>query len=470
MAKSCKFQIEKEQQSNDCGQVWTDTGNSRKIAGQDPVDKYSPDCGWSDSFMFEWFTVSDEYICNGYDKYTKKMQRVSYNLGEDWEVVPGSETIGTLVEKFSPDCCQIRTVSGETCDELFRKVNASIEEASLDGEVWVQTGNYTINSVISKYSPECIPDDVKFLGIPINGATGTSYFDYRLFDKPHYGDQPGAEAKYKSSNYTIVGCDRHDDFGYFDYGDSGLIEHIYVNNCAHNPSFKRSERSSVTLKVLHLAKGVSGILGGLFSPNSGRYEPPFSGFGNLEDIEGLGDCQITYIMDAMFMGCTSLRRVTIPATCTGLGGGVFKDCTGLWRVTFKTTSLTDGGTNQFDGCTNLRTVTFPSDYEGVIYSSMFTGCDMLENVTLGNPTGIGSYAFNECNSLTEIHLGNRLKYLSPNVFRKCIHLTDVYITSLEDVSDIYNTTFPDQCIFHVLQEKYDYWNGLFPGRVTVISE
>lgn len=468
MAKICKFQIEKRQVSYDCGEVWEDTGETRKIEGQEPVERYSYDCGWSDSFLYRWVETTDETVCVGYHKYSKKYQEVSYNQGVDWEIVEGSEQPGTLMEKFSSDCCQLRTVSGETCDEFFRYVNASIEEASLDGETWVQTGRYTVNSVISAASVDCMNEyDVKYLGVPVSGTSGYSLFEYN-----EYTDSTATKAYGWDSGYVLIKCgedeDYSDDNGGYQDAHLPQIEEIYVGDCAVTPTF--TTRSQSTLKKIHISSGATGSLGGVmhrFDPHSGRSgKYNFKDCTALTDIEGLGESKITGIPYATFSGCTSLKEVTIPYTCRQIEYCAFKGCTSLTSVTIYSRSLVSGREEEapyslvgyeFSGCTSLQTVTFPQDYYGIIGEGMFDHCTSLTGVTLGNPSEV--IGFYGCTSLTEIDLGNRVKRIGS--FASCTSLTDVYIESTEDVNVSHNS-FPSGTTIHVPCEKYDYWRNLLP--------
>lgn len=462
MAKICKFQIEKRQVSYDCGEMWEDTGETRKIEGQEPVERYSYDCGWSDSFLYRWVETTDESVCVGYHKYSKKYQEVSFNQGVDWEIVEGSEQPGTLMEKFSSACCQLRTVTADTCDELFRYVNASIEEASLDGETWVQTGRYTVNNVISAVSQSCMDaNDVKYIIVPISGVSGNSVFDYNEYSEC----SDAYDAHGCNSGYTIVqcdcecGCDKDAvDVVQFVYYDITKEQGVYFGECSDISSTVETYEGEV--KVIHIDSGETGTLGG------------FSGCTGLTEIDGLGNSKISEIVDYAFSGCTSLTEVTLPSTCVVIGGNAFKGCTSLTSVTINSDHLLRGDAQayygQFSGCTSLQTVTFPNDYSGIIYKEMFNSCTSLTSVTLGNPTSIYTGAFGDCSSLTVIDLGNKLKVINIDAFAGCTNLTDIYVESTEDVSLSYpQCIFPSGTTIHVPCEKYDYWRSQVPSTNPV---
>ena len=68
---------------------------------------------------------------------------------------------------------------------------------------------------------------------------------------------------------------------------------------------------------------------------------------------------------------------------------------------------------------------------GEIGSNAFEDCDALTNVILGNSiTEIGIEAFEECDNLKDITIGNRVTTIWNNAFLDCYSLTNVYISDL----------------------------------------
>lgn len=473
MAKVCKFQLEKQLVSYNCGETWQQTGEARK-KNQPPVERYSPDCGWSDNFQYRWVDDTSGYTCIGYHKYSTRHQQVSYDQGENWEDVPGSTNINQLLEKFSTSCCQIRTVSGETCDELFRKVNASIQEASLDGETWIQTGYYTIDSVISGFSPDCVANaDLKYLGVPASGSTGT-VFSYRYYDM---GAEPYEDwydtVKYIDSGYVLIGCDRDNI-----YYDKGGIEEIYVFDCCSNPfpvndNLNMVFSSHSTLKKIHISSGVTGVFGsGLWLVDSNV--PTNLGYPILlEEIDGLENSHITGFARSALQN-SAIKELVLPETCSMLGWDCFAGCPSLSSVTITAKYLTTDTTTQggqFNQCYSLQTVTFPNDYSGTVFAYMFYGCTNLSGVTLGNPTAIGDYAFNGCSNLATINLGNAIDSIGANAFHVCTALTDVYVYRDDGVpSHVMSTSFPDGCTIHVPCAVYLGWQNMFSSQSGITIE
>lgn len=465
IAKVCKFQLEKKEISYDCGETWNPTSTKRKIEGREPVERNSRDCGFQESRE----TVVSGYTCNGYDKYTQLVDIVSYDGGETWDVISGSSRLGTFVERFSSDCCQLRTVSATVCTELFRKANVDIQEASLDGETWIPTGRYTVLEYLDDYNTDCMNEYcIKYLGIPIEGASGTSYFDYNMYKNDicntvTYYDPTCNSATANTlvginDAYTIVGCSG------IGGSASQYTKYYYVNDCKNDPYFSISIPCTDYLEKIFISSGVTGTL------TSG-------GGPALTDIVGLGDSQITYITERAFENCTSLTSVHIPKAMYCIDLGAFRGCTAMTSVTIDSRALRnleesyqDLYYQQFANCTSLQTVTFPNDYYGVIYKQMFFGCTSLTAVTLGNPSEIRYGAFDGCTSLSSITLGDDVTSIGSYAFAGCTSLADVYIGQTENIlSNVASNAFPSGCTIHVPCDAYQYWYQAYAGSNVYIT-
>lgn len=500
IAKVCKFQLEKKEISYDCGETWNPTSTKRKIEGREPVERNSRDCGFQESRE----TVVSGYTCNGYDKYTQLVDIVSYDGGETWDVISGSSRLGTLVERFSSDCCQLRTVSATVCTELFRKANVDIQEASLDGETWIPTGRYTVTQYLDEYNIDCMNEyEVKFLGVPTSGTTGASFFVYNMYKNdicdtvtsydPTCNSATGNTLIGDGEGYVVIGCDSLGNTfcvtsrelndssmaGSFTEDEVRTIIHmkyIFIADCANNPCIARGndERNLLngstylpyaSLEKIFISSGVTGTL----THNACWYGNPSLGLSALTEIVGLGDSQITYIDERMFEDCPNLRSVHLPRTLYCLDLGAFRGCTAMTSVTIDSRALRDLKESyqdlyyqQFANCTSLQTVTFPNDYYGVIYKQMFYDCPSLTAVTLGNPSEIRDRAFQGCSSLTSIDLGDRVTSIGSYAFAGCTSLADIYIGQTENIlSHIGNNAFPSGCTVHVPCDAYPYWHQAY---------
>ena len=107
MALKNKYKREKQQYTNDSGRTWIDVSPAKYRRGR-LIEAGSEDCNtveWKEvtgswfcigfnETQYRWVTVSDEYVCVGYDKYEKLKKQESidsiinmYNLIRDVNVL-----------------------------------------------------------------------------------------------------------------------------------------------------------------------------------------------------------------------------------------------------------------------------------------------------------------------------------------------------------------------------------------------
>ena len=103
-----KYTKEKEQSSSDGGKTWTDTGRTRQgsLLQANSADCYKP------TVEYRWVTVEGQYECVGHNKYAieKKQQSVD---GVNWtDVVPFETQTGSLIEANSTDCGYVPPTPG----------------------------------------------------------------------------------------------------------------------------------------------------------------------------------------------------------------------------------------------------------------------------------------------------------------------------------------------------------------------
>lgn len=93
-----KYNIQRRQISNDGGNTWTNTQDTRRGT---LIETNSTDCGYVE-YQYRWVVVSDDFICYGADKYEKQKEQRSSD-GINWTDT-GNVRRGTLFEKNSVDC------------------------------------------------------------------------------------------------------------------------------------------------------------------------------------------------------------------------------------------------------------------------------------------------------------------------------------------------------------------------------
>ena len=107
------------------------------------------------------------------------------------------------------------------------------------------------------------------------------------------------------------------------------------------------------------------------------------------------------IADGAFMGCVSLKKVTIPDSVSSIGDSAFNGCKSLIGVEIPN-STTKIGDSAFQECESLKSVSLPTKLFS-IGDSMFWGCCALEKIVFPtNINKIDDYAFWGCSQLKEI--------------------------------------------------------------------
>lgn len=185
-------------------------------------------------------------------------------------------------------------------------------------------------------------------------------------------------------------------------------------------------------------------------------------------------------MDAQaFYNCTSLKKADVSGTHTS-GEYVFANCTSLSEViTDKYTVL---GTGMFMGCTSLKEVTIKTP---VISDNAFSGCLGLEKVTFGDETtvldmifSIGEQAFYNCVSLNEVNFnGYKVEKIGNRAFENCgalasITLPDNFVTMGDAVFANTNTKviIADGSEYEELSDGSVYYGTTLVSAPAVIDQ
>lgn len=136
-----------------------------------------------------------------------------------------------------------------------------------------------------------------------------------------------------------------------------------------------------------------------------------------------------------FKDCTSLNDIKIPDSVRTLEEGAFVNCTSLKEIIIPGSvseinypgigSFPDG---PFGDCTSLEKVTINEGSLKTISYGMFGGCVSLKEIIIPeNIIEIGKFAFNGCESLSQVKLPSKLQHLDVNCFKKCIKLSEIII-------------------------------------------
>ena len=174
-----KMTKEKEQQSTDGGNTWTDTGNYR--SGSTVLEENSVDCGYIEP-QYRWKAApQSDYMCSGTSKYYKVYYEVSYDGGTTWQHVQPEQTKrGSLIEADSTDCGY--SPDFKLYAKLYgggeKKIACNSSSALTKEETDLATGGYktvTIGNCVTSISEKAfqlesyltdviIPSNVKTIG------------------------------------------------------------------------------------------------------------------------------------------------------------------------------------------------------------------------------------------------------------------------------------------------------------------
>ena len=155
---------------------------------------------------------------------------------------------------------------------------------------------------------------------------------------------------------------------------------------------------------------------------------------------------VTGISCGAFNWCTNLTNITIPNSVTEICDHAFSFCNSLTSITIPN-SMKSIGDEAFDGCEKLTTIFIPKSVV-TIGDGAFQGCEGLadqngfvivrgvlydyfgedSSVIIPNGvTGIGRWAFNCCDSMTDVTIPDSVASIGDWAFDSCENLTNITI-------------------------------------------
>lgn len=130
---------------------------------------------------------------------------------------------------------------------------------------------------------------------------------------------------------------------------------------------------------------------------------------------------LSSIGEYAFLGCSSLRQITLPQSLLSIGEGAFRECSQLAMLSIPE-RITAIPKQMCYGCTSLRGVYLP-DAITDIGAFAFIYCETLEDVDIPeNVRHIGNNAFSRCLSLSEVALPDNMEELESYAFSDCTSL------------------------------------------------
>lgn len=385
----CKYYKMQKFVSYNSGQTWIPLEEYQR---GELYEAHSSDCGSGD-FQYHWVLISDGYICDGKDRYTKEVYQYSEDGIVWYNVWPTMYRKGTLVERNSP-----------FCDNAGNGQYTSGDTNPISGDPTCPP-DYIWNG------SECIcngPVDVHGFCHPCgecaiwNPTTLACEFNGGIVDG------------------VCVYCGEH---MHFDYVLNKCVcdkgwEFKPCNICARDRDDCYKRGGSDPLKIIKCADS-NGIL---TSADTTYYENHW-----VILSYNVGDC-IYRIDDNAFNGQTRMSSITISNSVEEVGNFAFANCESLTSIYFPS-NITSLGFHAFNGCVKLDNIEFGGTIPTVIQPYMFDGCgiksaDFLNN---GNIYIISDYSFNNCYRLSEVTLPNMLMYIGNYAFQYCNKLNNITV-------------------------------------------
>ena len=139
----------------------------------------------------------------------------------------------------------------------------------------------------------------------------------------------------------------------------------------------------------------------------------------FEDCEDLIEVEIpegvTTIEEGAFFGCSSLVRVRIPRTVTSIGASAFRGCSNLAYTYY-------AGSD--DGWAEIR---FADSYSNPTFYShkLFINGKVVTSVNITTATRIRGYAFQNCDNIKTVSIGDSVESIGEGAFNGCSAITSI---------------------------------------------
>lgn len=140
-----------------------------------------------------------------------------------------------------------------------------------------------------------------------------------------------------------------------------------------------------------------------------------------------------------FVGCNNIQEVYIDNLKTWCGINFASS----FSNPFYTTSSSSNRKMYINGVLVSGEVIIPMEVT-VLKSYVFSGCDFITNVKIGNQaTEIGDNAFRSCSNLMSVEIGTAVAYIGHHAFKECSMLLNVEFSNLSDWKYIPEYAFYD---------------------------
>lgn len=370
---------------------------------------------------YRWVDMesTDDYICDGTNKYKKQKKQQKCVNEETWtDVYPYEYQKGELLENDSVDCGYEPSVGyhiyGATDGHGSINISPSKEYYSSTDIVTITAlpstdymfscynygGNMTYgrvayNSVLSlTMSHNWYVSAVFRSAAP---SVGSLYYNYYT----------GEEAWYEWSKSTLSKSDFAGSFASIIIDYSGVIQTI--------PSSAFSSQSYLISINFPLCTYVG--------------DDAFRSCDKLQSVN-LPLCE--HLGSIAFENCSALQLIDLPV-CSFIGLYTFMDCYSLASVNLPNCTFVDYGA--FRSCNKLQSINLPLCKH--IGTEAFRDCSALQSIDLPKCSKLSGYAFHYCTSLQSVNLP-LCTSINGFVFADCTSLTSI---DLPLCTYIYNGAF-----------------------------
>ena len=350
-----------------------------------------------EGYIYQWVTVSGEYVCNDVNKYTKEKEQKSSNNGVTWTDT-GRTRQGTLIEVNSADCGYVPPTPGG-----YENQYLTFESLDDNNKIYLSTGYYHTLTVYISLD---------------NGITWT-------------------EKKARNMDALVT----------LNRGEKMLIKGnnaAYASSASAYSHFQVTKPYNVSGNIMSLVYG-DNFIGQTQLNTSYTFARLFAGYIKYEDRRGTLISAENLILPATssysyYNLFDNESHLTTPPklTATTLANGcyqyMFSGCTSLTTAPElpATTLVSNCYRSMFDVCTSLATApelpaTTLANY---CYYQMFYGCTALTTAPSVLPaTTLAAYCyynmFDGCTSLTtapELPAETLVDYCYAGMFYNCASL------------------------------------------------
>lgn len=127
-----------------------------------------------------------------------------------------------------------------------------------------------------------------------------------------------------------------------------------------------------------------------------------------------------------FYGCKKLTSITLGSNIELISSNAFANCVNLSEVKIDKAATTYIGEAAFEKCTSLKRIKLPKKLAGLSFS-VFASSGLEEIIIPNSVRNIWDYVFQDCKQLKKVTLGKKLRGIGHNCFEGCTALKEIVI-------------------------------------------